>query len=122
MIGGNVWRSRQRINTVLHYCFGLGESSLDHRRREGFPAIFNLLLETANQRKEKGPALRFIKYTVSFICSGRISAQTAVIKKKMAKGKLPLCDFLIVKATAPSIYYIPVNLFRRDFQVDHRRW
>ena len=24
----------------MHYSFGLGESSLDHRRREEFPAIF----------------------------------------------------------------------------------
>lgn len=102
--------------------FWSGENSLDHRRREGFPAIFNLLPETTNRRKEKGSALRFIKYTVSLRCSGYISAQTAIIKKKMAKGKLPLCDFLIVKATAPSIYYIPVNLFKRDFQVDRRRW
>ena len=25
----------------MRYNFGLGESSLDHRRREEFPAIFN---------------------------------------------------------------------------------
>ncbi len=29
-----------RIRTVMHYSSGLGDSSLDHRRREEFPAIF----------------------------------------------------------------------------------
>lgn len=28
----------------MHYSFGLGESSLDHRRREEFPAIFTMLV------------------------------------------------------------------------------
>ena len=28
---------------VMHYSFGLGESSLDHRRREEFPAISNII-------------------------------------------------------------------------------
>ena len=27
----------------MRYSFGLGKSSLDHRRREEFPAIFNIL-------------------------------------------------------------------------------
>ena len=30
--------------TVMHYSFGLGESSLDHRRREEFPAIFTMVV------------------------------------------------------------------------------
>ena len=30
--------------TVMHYSFGLGESSLDHRRREEFPAIFTIMV------------------------------------------------------------------------------
>ena len=29
-----------RIKSVMRYSFGLGESSLDHRRREELPAIF----------------------------------------------------------------------------------
>lgn len=27
----------------MHYSFGLGVSSLDHRRREEFPAIFTII-------------------------------------------------------------------------------
>ena len=30
----------------MRYSFGLGESSLDHRRREEFPAIFTILKKT----------------------------------------------------------------------------
>ena len=29
---------------VMRYSFGLGESSLDHRRREEFPAIFTIVV------------------------------------------------------------------------------
>lgn len=29
------------LEIVMHYNFGLGVNSLDHRRREEFPAIFN---------------------------------------------------------------------------------
>ena len=28
----------------MRYSFGLGESSLDHRRREEFPAIFTIVV------------------------------------------------------------------------------
>lgn len=28
----------------MRYSFGLGESSLDHRRREEFPAIFTIMV------------------------------------------------------------------------------
>ena len=31
--------------TVMRYSFGLGVSSLDHRRREEFPAIFTIIME-----------------------------------------------------------------------------
>lgn len=37
-----IWFSLHRIKTVTSYSFGLGESSLDHRRREEFPAISNI--------------------------------------------------------------------------------
>jgi len=30
--------------TVMCYSFGLGESSLDYRRREEFPAIFTIVV------------------------------------------------------------------------------
>ena len=30
----------------MHYSFGLGENSLDHRRREEFPAIFVTIMES----------------------------------------------------------------------------
>ena len=30
--------------TVMRYSFGLGESSLDHRRREEFPATFTIVV------------------------------------------------------------------------------
>ena len=31
--------------TVMRYSFGLGVSSLDHRRRKEFPAIFTIIME-----------------------------------------------------------------------------
>ena len=38
----------------MHYSFGLGVSSLDHRRREEFPAIFTIMrvLEAVNERTQ----------------------------------------------------------------------
>ncbi len=35
----------------MRYSFGLGESSLDHRRREEFPAIFSMLSFERQNRK-----------------------------------------------------------------------
>ena len=36
----------------MHYSFGLGESSLDHRRREEFPAIFTIMVSFGELMKE----------------------------------------------------------------------
>ena len=36
----------------MRYSFGLGESSLDHRRREEFPAIFTIMVSFGELMKE----------------------------------------------------------------------
>ena len=47
----------------MRYSFGLGESSLDHRRREEFPAIFTIVKVFEELMKE----LRFFYKPQEFI-------------------------------------------------------
>ncbi len=53
----------------MHYSFGLGGSSLDHRRREEFPAIFTML---------------------NFIANSPITYEVVVVNRKEAPDKITL--------------------------------
>ena len=76
----------------MRYSFGLGESSLNHRRREEFPAIFTIKVSFGGAMKERAFVLNE---------DPQGNYEKVIWNKELSRGEYMVCHTL---ATSSQVY------------------